>query len=86
MQRRTTVVEHRQDSTKLNTSPFWEKYRQKDNENHQKNILTRPSTVRERTDTIHACSNLNQYYSTNVDKKNDQVPQQKDIIPSDDPT
>ena len=86
MQRRTTSVEHKQDSTKLKTSPPWEKYRQKVNEKQQKIILTRPSTVRESSDTIHVYNNLNQYCSTNVDNKKVHVPQQKEIIPSDDPT
>ena len=48
-------------------------------------MLTRPGTVCDSIDIIHAYSNLNQYCSTNVDNKNDRAPQQKDIIPSEDP-
>ena len=80
MQRRTIVVEHEQDSTKK-PFPSRENHGQKDNEKQQKNILTRQST-----DTIHTCINLKQYCSTNMDNRNDRVPQQKEIIPSDDPT
>ena len=61
-------------------------YRQKDNNKKQQNSLDIIGTVHDNIDTIHVCSNLTQYCNTNADTKNYHDPQQKDIIPSDDPT
>ena len=84
MQQKTPTIEDKRDSMQ-HPNPR-DKYRQKVNKKQEKNILDRIGIVHDNIDTIHACSNLTQYCSTNVDTKNGHAPQQKNIIPSDDPT
>ena len=54
-QKTPTIEEKRNSMQQLNS---WEKYRQKDNKNKQKNILDRIGTVNDNIDTIQACGNL----------------------------
>ena len=69
------------------TTTTCDRKRQTETKKQQQNILEWTGIVRNSKNTIHVCSNINQFCSTNhVETKHDNVPQQKVIKPSDDPT
>ena len=70
MNRSTTTAAHKWESMQIITTATRDRYRQTENKKHQQNILERTGIVRNSTDTIHACGNLNEFCSTNnVDTK-----------------
>ena len=69
------------------TTATRDRKRQTETKTHQQNIVERTGIVRNSKNTIHVCSSINKFCSTNhVEAKHDNVPQQKVIQPSDDPT
>ena len=82
-----TIAEHKRKSTQLMTTATRDRNQQTEDKGQQQNILERTGVVRNSKNTIHACSNINQFCSTNhVETKHDNVPQQKVIKPTNDPT
>ena len=82
-----TIAEHKRKSTQLMTTATRDRNQQTEDKGQQQNILERTGVVRNSKNTIHACSNINQCCSINhVEIKHDNVPQQKVIKPTNDPT
>ena len=69
------------------TTESRERQQQNKNKKQQNTFLESKGIVHNKTDTNHVCSNFSQSRSTQkVDSQKDNTPQQKNILPSDDPT
>ena len=84
---RTTTEEHKCESNQVMTTVTRNRKRQTETKIHQQNIVERPGIVRNSKNTIHVCSSINHFRSTNhVEAKHDNIPQRKVIKPSNDST